>query len=122
VAERGCDAPPLGDLAPVLEVRYRRTTLLLPDGARATVDTDLTWQAPGEEPRSAPGVAVLETKTLGPATALDRAAWEAGLRPRALSKFGVGVAWTRPGVPANRWHRLLGDMTDVAAMAEEGAW
>jgi hypothetical protein len=107
VARRGCQAPAAADLAPVITVRYRRSTLLLPDGARATIDTDLTWTTPGGASDGVPGLVVLETKTRGPATALDHAAWEAGLRPVALSKFGVGLARTHPGLPAHRWHRLL---------------
>ena len=40
---------PGGPLGPVLETRYHRTTLYLPEsGSRATIDTGVTWQRPGE--------------------------------------------------------------------------
>jgi len=107
VGYRGCQPPALADLRLALESRYHRTTLLLPGGSRTTIDTQLTWSAPDGDAWLADGWAIVETKSLGPATPVDRAAWAAGLRPRPLSKFGVGLALTHPGLPAHRWHRLI---------------
>lgn len=106
-------------LEPVLGTRYLRTTLLLPtDGARVTIDRGLTWLDataldPDDPAHPDPGSAawpdriVLETKTAGAPCSLDRALWSLGHRPQPLSKYAVGMALLHPGLPRNRWHRLL---------------
>ncbi|WP_243896397.1 polyphosphate polymerase domain-containing protein [Actinomyces bowdenii] len=114
-----------GSLAPVLATTYRRCTLHLPDdGARATIDTDVTWRrlsrtawrrAPGAPaPAAGPGApvglqgcAVVETKNPARPSSTDRLLWSAGHRPERLSKYATGMALLHPGLPANRWHRLL---------------
>ncbi|MDR1266308.1 MAG: VTC domain-containing protein [Propionibacteriaceae bacterium] len=108
LAARGC-RPPAAAWSPVLGCRYRRTTLLLPQGGRATIDTDLSWSGPDGAVRPAAGWAVVETKTLGPATSLDRALWAARVRPVSLSKFGVGLILTSPELPRHRWRRVIED-------------
>lgn len=108
-------------LTPVLETTYERTTLYLPGvGARLTLDTGLTWRAPGPAPGStAPRSAgqalaagpwcVVETKSPGAAPGLaDRLLWSAGHRPARVSKYATGLAALYPALPANRWHRVLG--------------
>ncbi|MDJ0459511.1 polyphosphate polymerase domain-containing protein [Arthrobacter sp. NQ7] len=101
-------AVPERPLDPVLETRYRRTTLYLPDsGSRATIDTDVTWQRPGHRPWILHGAVILETKSGSTAGPLDRHLWAAGVRPTRISKFATGMAALRPGLPANRWHRTL---------------
>ena len=95
-------------LAPALATTYRRTTLLLPDGARATVDTALTWaDAVGPAQLVGEGLVIVETKTAGPASAVDTACWRLGHRPTAVSKYASGLAALDPTLPRNRWHRLL---------------
>lgn len=105
-----------GALTPTLDVDYLRTTLLMPDGAsRATVDSALTWRdrATGRT-RTAPGVVIVETKSgAGPSSA-DHVLWRRGHRPVAVSKYATGLAALRPGLPHNRWHRLL-SRADLAA-------
>ncbi|MDR1449058.1 MAG: hypothetical protein LBI84_02440 [Propionibacteriaceae bacterium] len=121
LASRGVVPPAAADLRPCLEVRYRRTTYLLPDGqGRATVDTCLSWGRPGLLLAAAPGLAVVETKTAGPPAAFDRAAWSCGCRPLALSKFGVGMALAYPGLPDHRWRRLLRHLRPLAVQASDG--
>ncbi len=96
------------DLAPVLASSYRRTTLLQPaGGGRATVDTDLAWRdtAGGELRR--PDLVIVETKSLRGASPIDRMLWAAGVRPVALSKYATGLAALRPGLPTNKWARVL---------------
>lgn len=98
-----------GDLRPVLDVDYRRTTLLMPDGeSRATVDTNLAWRdrASGLT-RTAPGLVIVETKSTSSPSAADRVLWRHGHRPVAVSKYATGLASLRPDLPRNRWHRLL---------------
>ena len=69
-------AVPAGPLGPVLETRYRRTTLFLPaSGSRATLDEAVTWQRPGQTPWLLDGAMVLETKSGSTAGPLDRHLW-----------------------------------------------
>ncbi len=99
-------APP--PLAPVVETTYRRTTLLLPDGAtRATVDTHLAWRLDDGTTMRTPGLVIVETKASGGPGAVDRLLWRAGHRPDRVSKFATGLAALRPDLPANRWHGVL---------------
>ena len=98
-------------LKPVMSTTYRRTTLHLPDdGARATIDTDLAWAAlaprPGA-PREAGPFAVVETKNPARRCPADRYLWARGHRPSRISKYATGMAALHPGLPANKWHRLL---------------
>lgn len=108
-----------------LTSRYRRRTVLLSDGVRLTLDTDLTWSAPAPAPASAiqagtrvgtevgtkvaaAGLVVVETKSpTGLRASADRALWDSGCRPVRFSKYATGRALTDPTVPANRWHRTI---------------
>ena len=102
-------AVPAGPLGPVLETRYRRTTLFLPaSGSRATLDEAVTWQRPGQTPWLLDGAIVLETKSGSTAGPLDRHLWANGIRPSRISKFATGMAALCPELPANRWHSTLG--------------
>jgi hypothetical protein len=99
---------PASALGPVLETRYRRTTLYLPgSGSRATIDSDVTWQARDGQPWVLTGDVVLETKSGSAAGPLDRHLWQHGVRPSRISKFATGMAALHPHLPANRWHRTL---------------
>lgn len=94
-------------LQPTLTSSYRRATLLGTDGARATVDTDLTWlDVSGPELRL-PEVAIVETKSAARASDADRVLWRQGYRPVSVSKYATGLAALRPTLPRNRWSRLL---------------
>jgi hypothetical protein len=99
---------PTGPLGPVLETRYHRTTLYLPEsGSRATIDTDVTWQLPGEQAWVLAGAVILETKSGSASGPLDRHLWAHGVRPSRISKFATGMAALCPELPANRWNRTL---------------
>lgn len=99
---------PAGALGPVLETRYRRTTLYLPEsGSRATIDSDVTWQATDGQPWVLTGNVILETKSGSAAGPLDRHLWQQGVRPSRISKFATGMAALYPHLPANRWNRTL---------------
>ena len=99
---------PDGALGPVLETRYRRTTLYLPEsGSRATIDSDVTWQTGEGRPWVLAGSVVLETKSGSAAGPLDRHLWQHGVRPSRISKFATGMAALHPHLPANRWNRTL---------------
>jgi hypothetical protein len=96
------------DLGPVLRTSYRRSTLWLPasDG-RVTVDTELTWSLPGCPGLTLTGLAIVETKSAGGASAADRRLWRYGHRPSRISKYGTGLAALREDLPANKWCPVL---------------
>lgn len=97
-------------LRPTLVTRYRRATLLGPDGDhRVTLDTDLSWSEPGGPVTAPPRMVIVETKTTGAPSQIDRLMWGAHLRPTSISKFATGLAALRPGLPHNRWARVLRD-------------
>jgi hypothetical protein len=109
VCERLADAgiPLDQNVQPTLWTAYRRTTLLLPDEARVTIDTDLVWSDMGAGSLEWDGLTIVETKSGRSASAADRVLWAAGHRPVSLSKYGTGLAALNPDLPSNRWHRLL---------------
>lgn len=103
----GHDPRLINRLRPSLVSRYRRTTLLLPDGSRATVDTHLAWSDGTRRSVSLPGHVIVESKSAGPPSRLDLALWRAGHRPNGISKFGTGTAALYPELPSNKWARTL---------------
>lgn len=109
-------------LAPTLVTTYDRTTFVDPvAGTRLTCDAALLC-TPAPQDRS--GLAaeggystaghaglgdqvVLESKSPGTATAVDRWLWARGHRPVSLSKYCVGLAALDAALPSNRWSRTL---------------
>lgn len=102
------------DLGATLATRYRRTTLLLPGGSRATVDTDLEWEDASGGVLRRPDLVIVETKSARAASELDRLLWAHGHRPATISKYGTGLAALRPTLPANKWTRVLRRHFDAA--------
>lgn len=95
-------------LAPVLETRYARITALLPTtNSRVTIDLDVAWSLPGQEPIILRDHVVLETKSGSAPGGLDRHLWQGGIRPSRISKFATGLAALTPALPANRWHQTI---------------
>lgn len=96
-------------LAPVLRTRYRRSTLELPgDAGRVTLDQGLTWAlAAGGPDVDRPGLVVVETKSPGTASSVDRLLWRLGHRPARISKYATGLAALDPALPHNHWSRTL---------------
>jgi hypothetical protein len=106
--ELGIPEPERLDLLPTLVTRYRRRTLYLPgSGSRATVDTDLSWEADDGTTIMRPDLAIIETKSGSRISDVDRLLWSHGHRPDRVSKFGTGLAALRPDLPANKWVRVL---------------
>jgi hypothetical protein len=102
-----------------LTTRYRRTTLVLPDGAgRVTIDRNLDFALPSGESRAVPHHLVIETKGPGGPTAVDRLLWRHGFRPVPISKFACGLSLLRPELPANRWRRLRAQLTAASACGQ----
>ncbi len=105
--------PFVDDLAPRLTTSYQRATLVLPDAvARVTIDADyravdLTGGLTGLGDRL-----IVETKTNGAPSPVDRLLWGAGYRPVKFSKYATALAALHPELPHNRWHRVLVDHFD----------
>jgi len=94
-------------LEPVLTTRYTRTTLFVPaSGSRCTIDSSLAWQRNDDELHLDDTV-IVETKSAGRASEVDRILWRMGHRPARISKFGTGLAALQPELPSNRWARVL---------------
>jgi len=114
----GVAAERADDLDATLMTRYRRATLLAPDGSgRATIDTGLEWIEPDGHGFALPAVAIVETKSGSRPSGVDRALWRAGHRPATVSKYATGLAALHPGLPRNRWSRLLRGPFDDAHRA-----
>ena len=95
------------ELRPVLTTRYLRSTLLLPDGVRVTIDTDLWSQGPDGRSVRLEGTAVVETKSGGAPSTADRTLWELGYRPIRVSKFCTSLSALYPELPHNKWTQAL---------------
>lgn len=101
-------APLCGRLEPVLTTRYRRTTLLEPGSmSRITIDIGLECKKPDGSRIALPAMAVVETKTSGRPCAVDHFLWSQHRRPVKISKYCTGLAALTPGLPANKWNRVL---------------
>lgn len=94
-------------LVPAVTTSYERTTLLIDGASRATIDFGVHATTPDGRALTLGDAVVVETKSLGAASALDRELWSRGVRPATLSKFGTGLAAHHPELPANKWHRTL---------------
>ncbi|WP_436530257.1 polyphosphate polymerase domain-containing protein [Actinoplanes sp. HUAS TT8] len=93
---------------PVLSTDYRRHTLFLPStGSRVTVDSDLRWELPDGPSIRLPDHVIVETKSSGSASEMDRVLRQLHHRPCSISKYATGLAALRPELPANRWHPVL---------------
>lgn len=109
LAELGCDISLVSRLRPTLANSYRRTTFLLPhQGGRVTLDTGLGWtDMTTHVSTSVPNWVIVETKSCGQATTIDRHLWSMRIRPLSFSKYATCLATVRPSLPHNRWHRVI---------------
>lgn len=96
-------------LEPTLLTTYDRTTFVDPvAGTRLTCDSSLLCTPVGAQGSAGLGdQVVLESKSPGTATAVDRWLWARGHRPVSLSKYCVGLAALDDALPSNRWSRTL---------------
>ena len=110
VSEHVTSLASVHDLGPLLTTRYRRTTLV-GDDLRATIDVDLTCTRRDGAGVSFGDVAIVETKSTGRPSDVDRALWAAGVRPVACSKYALGLVALDPTLPRNKWHAALRRLT-----------
>ncbi|MGZ5410173.1 MAG: polyphosphate polymerase domain-containing protein [Aeromicrobium sp.] len=94
-------------LRPVLQTRYERSTLVLAEGVRVTIDLGLEASTPNGLDLHLMGMAVVETKSRGPVSSADRDLWAMGHRPLRISKFGTSMSVMHPELPSNKWTRAL---------------
>ncbi len=108
-------------LRPALETRYDRTTLHVPatfdrPATRATIDTGLTWtELAGDVTGERDDLAIVETKGVAAPSVVDKTLWRLGHRPQSVSKYGAGLVWLRPDLPALKWNRLVTTQLGVLA-------
>ena len=109
LADAGIAPAVVGLLTPALRTRYRRSTLQLAgDACRVTLDRDLRWWACATGAAlSNPALVVVETKSAGAVSAMDRLLWAHGVRPTRISKYATGLAALDHDLPHNRWSRTL---------------
>lgn len=108
VDQRLAGLVPVASLGPVLTTAYQRATLVDPArGNRVTCDVALAFSGRGRTTGVLDGFVLLESKTVGAESSVDRALRALGSRPLALSKYCVGMAVLDPALPANRWNREL---------------
>lgn len=95
-------------LSPALTTRYRRTTLFVPaTDSRVTIDTDLSWALPDGANLRVADRAIVETKSAGTRSEVDRLLWSLKHRPVSISKYATGLAALRTDLPAHRWIQPL---------------
>ena len=76
--------------------------------SRVTVDRGLTWiHTATRATISQPSLVVVETKSAGAVSPMDRLLWSRGVRPTRISKYATGLAALDPALPHNRWSRTL---------------
>ncbi len=99
--------PYSADLAPVVASSYERATIVVPaEQMRMTIDTG--YECVGVDGKSADvDQVIVETKTAGTPSSVDRLLWKVGCRPVKLSKYATGMAAMHPELPANRWAPVL---------------
>ncbi len=95
------------ELRPVLTTRYLRSTLLVPEAVRVTIDTNLRSQGPDGRIVSLLRAAIIETKSGGSPSIADHVLWRLGYRPIQVSKFCTSLAALYPELPSNKWTQAL---------------
>ncbi len=100
------------ELVPTLTTSYRRSTLLVGnDEGRATIDGDVTAVDESGRRIDLSCHVLIETKSNGHPTQLDRVLWQLHVRPIRISKYCTSLAALRADLPAHPWHRTLARLT-----------
>ena len=95
-------------LAVSLVIAYRRTTFVLRDGsARVTCDRDLVWTHGRETVTGLSDHVLVEVKSAGATSIVDRVLEELCVEPVSIGKYCVGLALLRRELPSGPWNALL---------------
>ena len=106
--ESSVDTDLAGRLVEAVTTRFDRATFVdLDRGARYTIDHRLSATAPDGRTVRLQNAVVVECKSVGRATPLDRTLWALGVRPARMSKYCTALAVLEPSLPANHWHPTL---------------
>ena len=96
------------DLHPALTTLFERATIVdLAASARYTIDRNVRAIAPDGRIVTFGEAAIVETKSNGRPTPLDRLLWHCNVRPVPISKYCTTMALLDPSLPSNHWHRTL---------------
>ncbi len=91
-----------------LVIAYRRTTFVLRDSsARVTCDRGLVWTHGGQTVTGLSDHVLVEVKSAGATSIVDRVLEELCVEPVSISKYCVGLALLRPELPSGPWDTLL---------------
>ena len=94
-------------LGPTLWTGFHRTTLFDDaSSSRITIDADLRCEAVIGGSVALDRL-IVETKSVGSASAVDRWLWRQAIRPSRISKYATTLAILRPDLSTNRWHRTI---------------
>ena len=94
-------------LRPTLTSQYQRTTIVDHDtSTRMTCDEYLRCTDWEDKNITFP-YCILETKSSDIPSPFDIWLWENGHRPQRISKYCTMLAVLHPGLPANKWHRVI---------------
>lgn len=89
-----------------LAVNFQRSTMVsLTEASRITIDSLLEFNSISAF--NSPEWLIVETKSAGQPSQLDRQLWKAGIRPSKVSKYGVGIALLHAATHRNKWHRTI---------------
>lgn len=91
----------LSEVSTSLVNSFNRRTLLLSDGSRFTVDSDLKFE--DLTAFNSNDWRILETKSLGRKSDLDSSLWRLGFRPIRVSKYSIGICLKHSNTPRNKW-------------------
>lgn len=116
LAQQGHDPSLVDGLRPALISQYERVTLLMTDGSRATIDQKLRWNNTDDTTIALRDHVIIESKSPGRPSRLDRELWRTGHRPSGISKFGTGTAALHPELPRNKWARTLSGPFNTSAL------
>lgn len=92
------------ELRPVLQTDYRRSTIVQ-DDHRITIDSELVFSGAGRRV-TGPDDLLVETKSAGGASELDRMLVHCGIRPHSVSKYCLAASLLYPQLPGNDWSRI----------------
>ena len=106
------------ELVPTLTTSYRRSTLLVGDHeGRATIDSDVTATDEHGNCVDLSRHVLIETKSNGHPTQLDRVLWQLHVRPIRISKYCTSLAALHADLPAHPWHRTLARLAPHRSVA-----
>jgi hypothetical protein len=89
-----------------LNVAFKRTSLISnTEASRITIDSFVNFN--GVPALNDQDWLIVETKSTGRPSQIDRLLWNSGFRPIRISKYGVGISLLNFDAPRNKWNRAI---------------